>query len=901
MMFRNPLPLQERESLETKLQTLTTERDTLLSRYTEMESDLDSMMLEHAQQVESLTATLNQLSSSSSADGDAAARLQELNRELAVARDALSAAEETIRETELRLANQVSEADAHVKELEQEIEDAMFECDEMQGKMEQLESALQKAGEVEVELKEQIRVLEGSLQEGSRQDSGVVAELEEQLMAVSEERDVLGERVEALEGRVKELSLSPPEAGEGADPAVLEEAHTQIATLQAELERMRNEQTNGFEAEDLRVEFQKIVKERDDALAEVGVLKADVQELEVLFEEAQAEVEGLRKDKAAVPVQGSPEDAEVIAKLEQELDDALNEIDELREQLEVSSKTVGESNGPNPDDLKELIVLKQSLAEATDEIADLKTQLDDSSATTRGPRVATPSANDASNTQELEFMLEDAKFEIEELVAKLDESNATIDELEKLLEEEKTHADTFNTTNQSLTTEITTLHERLARQMQLSSTDGDTQSIISTLESTITTLKTDLEAQQKALMQMEEQFNESENVNKELNHSLDLADQEIENLNKELDEMFEANQQQSGAGGGAELVQAKARLEALEKELEVKNGELNAAVETRMQETMAEFSQREEELTARIGVLEEQAHGATDSLVQQLQDQQLDAQEMRETLVDRLRQQESEATALRDEIVVLKAEAADTIAKLASIQHDYGEFRTRAQALEKRYLERMDLMEDMFDQTCGEVETVRAQLVDCITAQGGEVPTFKPLPQLPPVNFDPPTSPTPSGEKKTFLSSVFGNRKPSGDKPQPAAASRATTPATLDEGGQPVSGTKSGQEESSSADSKSLKNKPSQGILRSIWGGNKNAAAAPTGSAEPTAHSSAVSPVAPQPAPLQLPATAIPANAMGSPMTEDEGPKQPPSTFLTSIWGAKSNLKRTNSSGKLEE
>ncbi|KAJ3004248.1 UNVERIFIED_CONTAM: hypothetical protein HDU68_005214, partial [Siphonaria sp. JEL0065] len=89
-----------------------------------------------------------------------------------------------------------------------------------------------------------------------------------------------------------------------------------------------------------------------------------------------------------------------------------------------------------------------------------------------------------------------------------------------------------------------------------------------------------------------------------------------------------------------------------------------------------------------------------------------------------------------------------------------------------------------------------------------------------------------------------------------------------------------------SADQKILKKQQSTGILRSLWGGgNKN-----------PDHPSPVASPTPSAAPLVSP-TEAKKLIVGA--DDDDVPKDPPSTFLAGIWGAKSNLKRTNSDTKL--
>ncbi|KAI9345590.1 hypothetical protein BDR26DRAFT_140175 [Obelidium mucronatum] len=579
-----------------------------------------------------------------------------------------------------------------------------------------------------------------------------------------------------------------------------------------------------------------------------------------MFEDAQAEVEDLRGK-----VQDNSNNPE-IAMLEQELNDALNEIDVLREQLAQQPK-----GGADPS--QEIADLQNALEDANEEIADLKARQQSNSTPAHTPPPPA-SSTDSARLEELEFQLEEAKYDIEDLTAKLDESNAVVQELERLLDEEQARTDTFDATNKSLTAEITTLHERLTRQLELSKADGDTKAVVDAFEGDIAKLRAEVEAHKEAYASLESQFNESEEVNKELNQSLDAAEQEIETLNKELDEMFEANQKNLANGGGAELGELQAKLEDMEKELALKNGELDGAVEARMKDKLDEMAAIENELQDRITQLEEQARVGTQSLVQQLQDQELDAKEMRETLVSRLRAQETEATSLREDIVKLKGELSDVTSRFTVSQNEFEDYRLRSQGMEKRYLERNNLLEDLFEQTCNDVESLRAKLVDSYTTQGLEVPVFKPIPQLPPANFEAPLSPTPgaSGEKKTFLSTVFGRRPSEKNgafnavKDAPPAAAGAA--AQVGEDGQQTP-----QQQPKSQ---------STGILRSLWG-NKN-------------------PDRPSPVASPTPGTVVSpteAKALIVGADDDDVPKEPPSTFLASIWGAKSNLKRTNSETKL--
>ncbi|KAJ3292916.1 hypothetical protein HDU79_000943 [Rhizoclosmatium sp. JEL0117] len=895
--------------LEAILAEVENERDDLLGRCEEMERDLDEIMRENAEKVEALEATLQEVG------GETGERLEQLHHELNIAKNALEVSQNKIAELERSKQEQIALAESQIKELEEEIEQTTFECEELNEKVGRLEADLESSIQLEVTLREQVKKLEESIG-GNQANKGdlevIVGDLEKQLEEAWVERDELFDRAQALEEQLKKtVEAGAVEKSFGADEEAVNAARAEVEALKSELERVRAQKSEFTgTANELEEELLKVSEERDKALSELDAVKNELQELEQMFEDAQAEVEEL---KTQAQQQNSKEE---MAKLEQELNDALDEIDELNAQL----RNLTESS----DNVKELADAQKALAEANKEIADLKAKLQAGGDSANAVTISDNSAK----IEELEFLLEDAKFETEELNAKLDEANATIDELEKLLDDEKAQADELDAANKSLTDEIVALEEKLARQQELSNVDGDTKAIIESFENDIAKLKTELEVQKKICADLEEQFNESENVNKELNNSLDAADQEIETLNKELDEMFEENQKLSagcGGGGGAELAEANAKLEALQKELDLKNGELDVAVEARLKDKMDEMLDLEDELRARIEELEEQEKEGRRELVQQLQDQELDAKEMRESLMERLRSQDLEATTLRDELTKLKSDFTDSTGKLKATQTELEEFRLRTQGLEKRYFERMNLLEDLYDQASAEVESLRAKLVDALTSQGQEAPIFKSLPQLPPANFEPPLSgsPTPA-EKKTFLSSVFGSR---GKTPTPEKPASGAGDANQQ---QSVSGGKGTQDD---ADSKSLKNKASTGILRSLWGGgggsksSTDLASAAVGpptsglathattlgtSSKRVSITSVASAFAKRLSGGSFSSNAVPGRSITvSPApsvmslvdgADDEDlPKDKPSTLLASIWGAKSNLKRTNSETQMKE
>ncbi|KAJ3135575.1 hypothetical protein HK100_002583 [Physocladia obscura] len=825
-------------SLQLEIDQLTSERDELLDRVAEMEQDLNEIMRDHHEKVSNLTATLEEVTNNNSNSNDSGyaaeteAKFEDLQAQLKKTLAQLVETEEKIATLEQQNEEQQSMADQELKELESALETANKVRKNLENQIDELLENLDVAESNEAQLRERIKTLEEAVGRnssnidggGNEGLEGVVEDLKAQLDAVLQERDEL----------IEQAATGNKNGNNDRDVAVTSEAHqnalAEVSTLQAELEKVRASAIEfSEEAEELKAELVKTVKERDEAHAELVILKTDIHDLEQMFEEAQIELDKLKNQAG--------QEADVL-KLEQELDSALNEIDDLQAQI------------------KKLQENEQS--------------------------------NNSANVEELETMLEDAKFENEELIVKLDDANANIADLEKLLDEEQAFADRTEATNKSLTDEITSLHERLNRQMELSKADGDTKIVIDGLESEVKKSKSELDARTQELTNLKIEFENSEKVNKELNQALDLADQEIEALNKELDEAYDAK---ADGAGDPEL---QAKFDAIQSELEAKNAELDVAVEVRLKEKVDEFKQLEEELREQMATIQEQSKGATQSLVQQLQEQELDAKEMRETLVSRLREQESEATDLRDNLAKLKADFAETLTKLKNSEHTFEEYRLRSQAMEKRYLARLDLVEDAFNQTCAEIESFRANLLQAAEAQGIEPPQFKPIPVIPPANFESPISPTPA-EKKTFLSTVFGRRpseKPNVDK---HVATPSGTPMPSEEHAahpaQSVSPTLvAAQENGGGADTKTLKNKPSTGILRSLWGSGGNKA----GDQQQQQQQQTSPPQKTPPGSVMD----IKPQVVGA---DDEAEVPKPSTLLASIWGAKSNLKRTPSEPKLDK
>ncbi|KAJ3386187.1 hypothetical protein HDU84_001767 [Entophlyctis sp. JEL0112] len=832
------------EALQKEVEQLTLERDELLDRVAEMEQDLDSLMRENKEKISSLTAALDKANSGTVApDG-----LKEAISEL------ISIKAELDRKTQ-----ELDNSNIKLKDLKDTLQSSEIQREELEDKIDELLLSLNRATDLQDELQGRIRILEDSLNERGKPDGleGAVTELRLQLQATELERDKQAAKVSELDAKINENAIKFEEIQEKAK-VDFDRAVGEVESLKQELETVRTSKLEfSDEANELKAEFEKIIKERDEAIVEVNILKTDIAELERMFEEAQMEIDELTRN----PKTDSKEE---IQELEQELESALNDIDDLQAQIQKLEESARQSGG-------------------------------------------------SSNTDELELMLEDSKYENEQLSKKLDDATANIAELEKFLDDEKAYTDNIEATNQSLTKEVSSLHERLNRQMELSKADGDTKIIIENLEKQVAKLTADLDAQVKATMKMEEQFNESENVNKELNTALDVADKEIEALNKELDEAYAAKtEEESGASK---------QLEEMKKILEEKNAALET-MESQFKAKITEMEKIEEELRARIEILQEQNTGATESLVLQIEEKESEFKEMRETLVSRLQIQEAEATKLRDESSKISSEFAEVSSKLKTAEQEFDEFRTKAQGLEKRYLARIELVEDAFNQTCAEIEVFRGNLLQAAVAQGIDPPEFKPIPTIPPANYEIPLSPTPlpEKEKKTFLSTVSNvfNRKPSekndaaGEQDKENSGGEAkmkSKPSTgilrsLWKGGQQQAAPQAGADDaenhadsenhadtispsktplpddhehdtSTSPDAKGVKNKPSTGILRSLWGGKQGTGTDAKAGTPPDAK----------------PSVADPKTLVVGAEDDSDVPK--PSTLLASIWGAKSNLKKT--------
>ncbi|KAI8608739.1 hypothetical protein BC830DRAFT_1154046 [Chytriomyces sp. MP71] len=418
------------------------------------------------------------------------------------------------------------------------------------------------------------------------------------------------------------------------------------------------------------------------------------------------------------------------------------------------------------------------------------------------------------------------------------------------------------------------------------------------LEGEIEELKSELDNNLKRYNKLEAHYIESENVNKELNHLLNLADQEIGTLHRQMDDAYTADTMK-------ELEETKIQLAAyLDKSQNDGSGtsagesgtNVDALVKERVKAREDEFERLEVELRSQIEDVEEQAREREASLIQQLQDQEEDAKETRETLVTRLRQQESEATTLRENLSQLQADFAEAMGNLKTIEKDFTDFRLTAQGLEKRHLERVELVESSLDQTYAEIKSLRAQIIQSAKDQGFEPPTFNPLEPLPPVNYDD-TEELYDAPKTGFLSSLWKGRRPTvtspkDDKKKELPGRVVATPQPIDE-----TRTVSSPTPSTNAGKDGKNNKQSTGILSSLWGGRgKN----PEGSESTTAtQTSTMGPDDPVPSEPTTTATTsdVVANAKDviAGADEDDVPQQPPSKFLASIWGATTKLKRTES------
>ncbi|KAJ3226894.1 hypothetical protein HDU81_007028 [Chytriomyces hyalinus] len=917
----------ERESWEARVHELEDvlaeaemERDDLKMRCDEMENDLEDIMRESGEKIESLTKSLQAL------EGGGDSRLQELQAQLSAAANNVHTLEKMISELEdASQANETANA-TRLSELEQAIESANFEREQAEERIGELEMQLQNAGATSsnADTSDQIRALEEAVAAAVAEKNMLqteLTELETQMDEIWAEKEGLHEKVASLQTELEEVRMELEEAREnnGGDSSeatqALRQAHddalAEVAMLKEQLQQSHEAKLDGMDP-DLRGEVEVLVKERDEAQAELGILKADLTDLEAMFEDAQKETAELQMKLQQQS--NNAQDSEAIQQLEQELDDLVAENEELRKKLEAA-----ENIAPKDTSDDELLTLKNALADVQDQIETLLEQAE------KANGAETSNANDAAKIAELELQLEESRFEADDLFAKLEELEASIAansnsaELEALLEEEKCRSVTLDATNKSLTNEVTSLHERLARQIELTKTEGNAQSVIEDLEARLSQLKSELDSSVQAFNELEAQFNDSENVNKELNHALDLADQEIETLNRELDEVYEADTAKELADTKLKLEECLARLESSEGAQNADAGLIDTAalVEERMKEREQEMAKLEDDLRSRIEVLEEQANTGKESLIQQLQEQQEDAKEMRETLVSRLRQQESEATTLREDLARLQTDFAEVSTNLKATEKGFEEFRSKTERLEKKYLERVDLVEAALEQTFGEIESLRAQIIQSCQEHNVEPPTFKPLEMLPPANYEDKDGEVYDVPKTGFLSSLWKGRRPTITSPkedkkkdkEPAGRPTVGSPQPVDEALRPktpsspldVHNTKnvspdSAQQEilSSSSTSKpdpksSLKNKQSTGILSSLWGGRKN----PEDAAGQTAAAATTSPVASSAAAAGSAGVDVKQVMVGA--DDDDVPQQPPSKFLASIWGAKSKLKRTDS------
>ncbi|KAJ3408481.1 hypothetical protein HDU80_005623 [Chytriomyces hyalinus] len=908
----------EREAWESKVLELEEiladsemERDELKMRCQEMENDLDDLMRENSEKIESLTKSLQE-----SQEGGEDSRVDELRHQLLAATSTVESLQRNISDLTVSATEREAANATQLKELEKAIEAASFEREEAEERIGELEMRLQNSDPVSSNpgTADEIHGLEEALAAAVAEKDMMqseLADLETQMDDIWAEKEGLHEKIESLQKELEDARFELEDAGQnvgaegtGKEIQTLQQARddalAEVKALQEQLQKVRADGVNL----NAPGELEALLKERDEARSQLHVLKSDLANLEAMFEDAQKETEALQMK---LQLSSNTNDSDAIQQLEQELDDLVAENEGLRKKLEDAENVP--SNADN-----EILTLKSALADAHDQIEKLLEQVE------TGNQAGNSNSNDAAKIAELESQLEESRFEADDLYAKLEEldnamsSDAKSAELEALLVGEKSRAATLDATNKSLTNEVTSLHERLARQVVLSKTDGDAQSVIADLENEISVLKSELDNTAQAFDELEAQFLNSENANKELNHALDLADQEIETLNRELDEVYEADTVK-------ELEDTKLKLEECLARLENGEGVPSERPESSdiAKSPEQEMSQVESELRSRIAVLEDQAHAGKESLIQQLQEQQEDAKEMRETLVSRLRQQESEATTLREDLARLQSAFSESSTNLKAAEKLYDDFRSKTERLEKKYLERVDLVESALEQTFGEIESLRARIIQSCQDQGVEPPTFKPLEQLPPPNYEDKDDEAYDAPKTGFLSSLWKGRRPTitspkedkrKDKdllgrptvgsPQPVDdAFRPKTPSSPpDAHGAKNAGVESAPQDNSSTSKpdlkSSLKGKQSTGILSSLWGGRKNPEdASSSAAASTTVNAPPVTPgseVASETAPGAMDVKQAIVGA-----DDDDAPQQPPSKFLASIWGAKSKLKRTDS------
>ncbi|KAJ3242964.1 hypothetical protein HDU77_010614, partial [Chytriomyces hyalinus] len=423
----------EREAWESKVLELEEiladaemERDDLKMRCQEMENDLDDLMRENSEKIESLTKSLQ----GSQEGGGEDSRVDELRHQLLAATSTVESLQRNISDLTVSATEREAANATRLKELEKAIEAASFEREEAEERIGELEMRLQNSDPASSNPRtaDEIHGLEEALAVAVAEKDMMqseLADLETQMDDIWAEKEGLHEKIESLQKELEDARFELEDAGQnvgaeetGKEIQTLQQARddalAEVKALQEQLQQVRADGVNLNASGELEV----LLKERDEAQSQLHMLKSDLADLEAMFEDAQKETEALQMKlqlssntnvsvglgELKNQINRWNQDSDAIQQLEQELDDLVAENEGLRKKLEDAENVP--SNADN-----EILTLKSALADAHDQIEKLLEQVE----------AGNSNSNDAAKIAELESQLEESRFEADDLYAKLEE------------------------------------------------------------------------------------------------------------------------------------------------------------------------------------------------------------------------------------------------------------------------------------------------------------------------------------------------------------------------------------------------------------------------------------------------------------------------------------------------
>ncbi|KAI9353239.1 hypothetical protein DFJ73DRAFT_332715 [Zopfochytrium polystomum] len=658
-------------ALETTSRQLETERDNWRVRCSDLQRQLDA---HSAESVAKLTALERSLADST---GDADAQLKRLGAQLASANTAIAQYRQQIEELELALDSSRGDADRRaelaerLKTAEKERQRAATDVEEVQWRLKAVEDERNRLREEAVVLERRMDDLRAKLKESERRGAESVEaardEAESTLRKAREEAArVQSELQEELERARKEsdrrldraweevdalrLELDNLRGNMSTDKSLDEGLSNELARMRAELQAVKSEAEKAQESE---AAARKLVKEAERRLRDA----------EDARDELLREVSDVRKKLAT--------EAEDYSR---ELETARNQIEELRRQLNESlesSRNQGRQIFQLEDRIQEMkssgassqqsdrSIPSDELAEARRQISLLRRKLDDAvdredelnrrmKALEAAPsnRISLAEKSQSDPSELVAFLRTEIDAIQDDLDAKTQDCNhlqRELDAAQRTLQELRRDM----ASSDPISSEV----ERLRRALEASETR------VSQLEAAYEDERR--AADESAKQHRRERDNlgyQIEDLERELEHARHEAARFEEDRRALEDEAYEKARQFE-----ASLAQArKAAMEAADAAKTAASFAAEAAV--------GDGSEIERELRDRIAQMEEETRTSTASLIQQLQEQQEDAKEVRETLVARLRSQESEVVEFKAEMEALRKEKEALESKLRDLQ-----------------------------------------------------------------------------------------------------------------------------------------------------------------------------------------------------------------------------------------